>query len=77
MGKSGNINGCKHTHGYIQGILLKYGGEEGQKRLDYLNSPHDPKHYTCEELESMRKEFNKQIRDIEKDLENEQNEESL
>lgn len=70
MGKSGNINGDKHSHGYTRGIILKYGSEEGQARLDYLNGPHDSKKYTCEQLESMRKEFNAQIRELEKEINN-------
>jgi hypothetical protein len=66
MGKSGNINGDKHTRGYIVGIMLRYGDTEGKARLDYLNGPHDAKKFTCEELIAMRKDFNARVRELEK-----------
>lgn len=60
--KSGNIAGDKHSHGYTQGLINRY----GQWIIDYLESCHAPKKYTCEDLIQMRKEFNAEIRYIEK-----------
>jgi hypothetical protein len=62
MQKSGNLAGDKHSHGYTQGLINRY----GQWIIDYLESYHPPKNYTCDQLIQMRKEFNAEIRYIEK-----------
>lgn len=66
MGLSGDIAGTKKTHGYTEGLKLRFGEVEGQKIIDYCNSPHEIKNYTCEELAAMRAEFNRTIRELEK-----------
>jgi len=54
--QSGNIN-C-----YEFGVIARY----GQKRLDYLEGPHPIKKYTIEDLERIRRIFNKKTRLLEK-----------
>ena len=49
--KSANINGDKHSKGYKQGLIDRY----GQWIVDYLEGYHPPRKYTCEELIAMRK----------------------
>lgn len=66
MGLSGDIAGTKKTHGYTEGLKLRFGEVEGQKIIDYCNSLHELKNYTCEELAAMRAEFNRTIRELEK-----------
>ena len=61
-GLSGNIEGTKTTHGYKAGLINRY----GQWIIDYLEAYHPPKNYTCDDLIQMRKEFNAEIRYIEK-----------
>lgn len=54
--KSGNIEG------YKEAIIERY----GKDRLDWLNGPHKSKDYSIEDLERMRKVFNRKIRLIER-----------
>lgn len=63
-GKSGNINGDKHSKGYKQGLIDRY----GQWLVDYLESYHPPRKFTCEELIAMRKEFAAETRRLKKGL---------
>lgn len=62
---SGNINGTKTTHGYIQGLKNRFGEEEAQRIIDYCETNTQTVKWTCEQLESMRKEWNKEIRLLE------------
>lgn len=45
--KSGNL------HGYRQGLIYRY----GEELLDWLDGPHEPKHYTREDLIEIRKKY--------------------
>ena len=65
---SGDIAGTKHTIGYIAGLSVRHGDERAKEIIDYLESQHPPKHYTCDQLEEMRKGFRKEIRKLEKEL---------
>ncbi len=60
QGKSGNISGDKHSHGYTEGLIRRY----GQWIVDYLTSYHPPKDYTVEDLRRIGKEYNAEIRHI-------------
>lgn len=51
--KSGNIEGDKHSKGYRQGIVDRY----GQAHLDWLESHHELQHFTCDELIALRKVY--------------------
>lgn len=50
MALSGNIYGTRTSHGYRDGIVMRFGRE----RLDWLDGPHEPKKYTCEQLRELR-----------------------
>lgn len=63
---SGNIEGNKHTRGYKVGLKERFGDVIGQSIIDYLEQPHEPKKYTADDYERMRKEFNAEIRRLEK-----------
>lgn len=39
-GLSGNIYGNKNTHGYIAGLELRYGKEQADKLISWLEQPH-------------------------------------
>jgi hypothetical protein len=52
-GKSGNISGDKHSHGYKRGLIIRY----GQWIVDYLEAYHPPRKWTCEQLIEMRAEM--------------------
>jgi len=67
---SGDIYGTSTTHGYLAGLKLRFGEEEGQRIIDYCDSNNSPIKRTCEELEEMRKEFNRVNREVLKQLEN-------
>ena len=60
--KSGNLSGDKHSKGFTQGIIDRY----GQEMVDYLQSYHPPKNYTCEELITIKKAYRKEVRYIER-----------
>lgn len=68
-GLSGNINGNKNTHGYLQGLIMRIGQESydlvmlklERKNLDFTRSPSD--------LQVVRQWCNARIRVLEKQLE--------
>lgn len=62
---SGNITGDKHTHGYVKGMVIKYGEEEAGRRMEYLERHHPPKKWKWFEFKEYRAEINKQIRELE------------
>lgn len=66
---SGNLNGTATTIGYKAGLAHRFGEEEAQRRLEWLEEHQADKHkWTCEELEEMRKGFNERIRQLQKEL---------
>lgn len=60
--KSGNIAGDKHSKGYKQGLIDRY----GQDYLDWLESYHPPTKFTCEELIKLRAVYAAEKRYIKK-----------
>jgi len=64
-GLSGNINGNKNTRGYMQGIIERFGYEIGGDIIDCCDQDTMPRKWQWEELEQMRAEFNKRIRELE------------
>ena len=60
---SGDIAGTSTTHGYLEGLKLRFGNQEGQQIIDYCESNTHPIKRTCDELQQMRKEFNQGYRD--------------
>lgn len=65
-GKSGNIEGCKNTRGYKKGLVERFGYPKGISIMDWCEQNQaNIKRWTGAELIEMRKEFNKQIRELE------------
>ena len=63
--KSGNIEGCKNTRGFKRGLIDRF-GDEGQEVIDWCSSNQSQvKKWAGPELVEMRKQFNKQIRELE------------
>jgi len=60
--KSGDIEG------YKKGLILRFGEDEGNSIIAYCEENRHAKKWTGEELESMRKEFNAEIKLMEKEL---------
>jgi len=58
---SGNINGNKNTRGYLKGLEDRFGKEKAEKIIDYCSKDR-VKIWTCDELMDMRKQFNREIR---------------
>lgn len=46
----GNIHGAAGTHGYVVGLVNRY----GQAFVDWLDGPHEHKKYTCQQLKEIR-----------------------
>lgn len=65
---SADIGGTKNTMGYLAGLKHRFGEEEGQAIIDYCESHHPAKNYTCDQLEEMRAEFAAEVRRIERVL---------
>lgn len=65
---SGDIYGTKTTHGYLQGLKNRFGEEEAARIIEYCETNTQIVKWTCEELEVMRKEWSKEIRNLEKEL---------
>ncbi len=66
---SGDINGTATTHGYKQGLINRLGYETAAAIMEYCEANAAVvTRWTWQELEAMRKEWNVQIRAIEKHL---------
>lgn len=65
MALSGDIYGTKNTMGYIAGLKYRFGDDAGQAIIDYCETNTETRKWTCDELIAMRKEWNKQIRELE------------
>lgn len=66
---SADINGTPTTHGYKKGLILRFGEKEGQEIIDYCEqNAAAVTRWDWQELESMRKEWNKEIRELKKEL---------
>jgi len=65
---SGNITGTKTTRGYTEGLKVRFGEEEGQAIIEYLNSPHLIQKWTIDDLKDLKKDFNRRANEIEKTL---------
>jgi hypothetical protein len=63
-GLSGNIEGNKNTRGYKVGLVERFGADKAKEIIEYCEIDQVRK-WTGQELFEMRKEFNKQIRDLE------------
>ena len=69
MNKSGNIEGCSKTHGYKQGLLLRFGNTEGQSIIDYcLTSQSNVKKWDGVELQGKRKGYRLGIKELESEV---------
>ncbi|MCP4337249.1 MAG: hypothetical protein GY679_05385, partial [Mycoplasma sp.] len=68
MSLSGNINGDKNTRGYTQGLFDRFGNEQAEGIIHYCETSAEVKKWAWQELEAMRKEFNKNIRELEQEL---------
>lgn len=64
---SGDITGTKTTRGYKNGLRERFGAAEGQAIIDYCESHTASKKWTCDELDTFRKECNEKIRILERD----------
>lgn len=62
---SGNINGDKHSDGYLSGLALRFGAGEAKFIINHCETSTQIKKWTWCELEDMRKDFNTQIRLLE------------
>ena len=65
---SGNINGNKTTHGYLQGLRNRFGDEEAEKIIEYCETNTQTVKWNWQDLEEMRKGWNAEIRHLEKEL---------
>ena len=65
---SGNIGGTKTTRGFKQGLRERFGEQEGNMIINYCETHTDPGEWDCEELQAMRADWNKQIRELENAL---------
>ena len=62
---SGNIEGNKTSRGYKQGLRDRFGDDEGSRIIEYCETNTEVKKWIGVELKEMRKEFSRQIREIE------------
>lgn len=68
MQLSGDISGTNNTHGYKEGLFIRFGEEEAKKIIEHCASIRQPRKWSCNILISMRKAFNKKIRRLENEL---------
>ncbi len=62
---SGDIYGTKTTHGYINGLKIRFGEEKATEIIEHCNQKTEVKKWTCDELIAMRKDWNNQIKELE------------
>lgn len=62
MAKSGDIQGLKN------GLVMRFGSKEGMAIIEYCETHERSRKYTGEELIGMRKDFSRQIREIEQNV---------
>lgn len=60
---SGNIEGNSKTRGYKKGLIERFGQEKANEIFAHCEKEHRSD-WTCEELAQMRKDFNRQIREL-------------
>jgi hypothetical protein len=65
MNLSGDIEGSKNTRGYKKGLLERFGKDEGQAIIDYCEAHTAPVKWAWQDIEEMRKEFAKRVRELE------------
>lgn len=70
MNLSGDISGTKTTRGYKQGLIDRFGEEQGQDIIDYCESNTAPVKWSWEELEKNRAKYNARILHLEYELDN-------
>lgn len=59
---SGNIYGNGHSIGYLEGLKLRFGEDEGQAIIDYCKNSPTVEKRTVEEFEALRKSYNAEYR---------------
>lgn len=62
---SGNIEGTKTTRGYKQGLIERFGEEKASEIFEYCKTNTAPRKFSSDELIEMRKDFNRQIKELE------------
>ena len=62
---SGNIEGNKNTRGYKQGLIDRFGEAEAAEIVEHCENFTLLDKWSWQELEAMRKQFNKKIRLLE------------
>ena len=63
---AGNITGTATTHGYRQGLINRFGDVKANEIMDYCERFSSVVHrFEWQDLERMRKEWNKEIRELE------------
>lgn len=65
---SANINGNKTSHGYIAGLKLRLGEEDGQAIIDYLEVRQPAKKWAWQDFEVFRAVCSKQVAELEQEL---------
>lgn len=68
MNLSGDIEGTKTTRGYKSGLIERFGEIDGHSIINYCECKRPARKWTWQELEEMRKSFNKRIRELEAQL---------
>lgn len=65
MGLSGDIAGTKNTHGYLEGLKIRFGEAGGQSIIDYCETNQDACKWTWQEVEAIRTKCRARIRELE------------
>lgn len=65
---SANIDGDMGTRGYLNGLRERFGQEEGQAIIDYVNRHHPSKNWAWQDLEEYRAKCSARIRELEKQV---------
>lgn len=66
MALSGDIGGTVNTMGYKKGLIVRFGKHDGQQVIDYCESNGCVRRWEWQEVETMRKQFNSKIRELDR-----------
>ncbi len=63
---------CEYCNTHLSGNLIDYRinliKKIGQDKVDWLEGPHEPKNYTIDDIKTIKKEYTKKARELDKEL---------
>ena len=65
-----NMHDSGDIENYTKGLIIRFGEEEGNRIIEYCNTHKESVRYSDEDIARIKKDWNKQIRELEAELNN-------